>query len=211
MRPRLMSSFSVRSFASHPKRKCLPTGLHVTKKGDFLLVDHREGRVKIFNKLGRLLAEFGDARLKAPWDVTFLPETQEIAVSDPGDNTIKVFNKKGEFVREFSGAKHLQEPYGITQTPEGAVLVADKGANCIYVHDKDGFAVDSVKAADTDKALFTWAQYVTTDAAGNIVLTDREERCVKAVNRKGEVVFCYRGQGERNNDEGIVRCGAPMS
>ena len=199
MRPRLMSCFSIRTFASHPRKKCNPTGLHVTKKGDFVLVDNNEKRAKIFSRMGRLLEEFGENRFKSPWDATYLPESSEIAISDPGDNTIKVFSKDGSFVKEFSGAKHLQEPYGITITKNSEILVADKGANCIYVHDTDGFVVNSIKPADTEKPLFDWAHYVTTDASGNILITDKEQKSVKCFTEKGELLFCYKGEGKNFN------------
>ena len=196
MRPRLMAAFSIRTFASHPRKKCNPTGLHVTKKGDFVLIDNNEKRAKIFSKMGRLIAEFGENRLKAPWDVTFLPGSSEIAISDPGDNMIKVFSKDGSFLKEFSGAKYLQEPYGITLSENSEILVADKGANCIYVHDKDGFIVNSIKPADTERSLFDWAQYMTTDLNGNILISDREKKSVKCITQKGDLVFCYKGEGK---------------
>ena len=191
-----MAAFSIRTFASHPRRKCNPTGLHVTKKGDFVLIDNNEKRAKIFSKMGRLIEEFGENRLKDPWDVTFLPGSSEIAISDPGANMIKVFSKDGSFLKEFSGAKHLQEPYGITLSENSEILVADKGANCIYVHDKDGFIVNSIKPADTEAGLFDWAQYMTTDLNGNILISDREKKSVKCITQKGDLVFCYKGEGK---------------
>ena len=185
----LMSGFSVRTYSQY-KSRCRPTGIFVTKKHDYVIADHTNKCVKVFNKLGQLKLEFGNEHLKKPWNVVVLANGN-IVVSDPGAPDVKIFNHEGVYIKSFDYANNLQEPYGLALSRRGEVLVADKGANCIYVYSADGFLADCVRPSGG--ATVQWPQYIAVDARDNIVVSDYVGHAVVCVTRQGQRVFTYGG------------------
>lgn len=185
-----MSGFSVLSYTQY-KSRCRPTGIFVTKRHDYVVTDYTNKCVKVFNKLGQLKLEFGNKHLKKPWNAVVLPNGN-IIVSDPGTPDVKVFDKKGEYLKSFDYANTLQEPYGLALSQQGEILVADKGANCIYVHSTDGFLLHCVKP--TGGATIHWPQYIAVDANDNIIVSDYISHSVVCLTRQGNRVFSYGGK-----------------
>ena len=195
----LMSGFSVRTYSQY-KSRCRPTGIFVTKKHDYVIADHANKCIKVFNKLGQLRLEFGEKHLKKPWNVVVL-SNGNIVVSDPGAPDVKMFTYTGKYIKSFDYANNLQEPYGLALSGHGEILVADKGANCIYVHNSDGFLVNCVKPSGG--ATIQWPQYIAVDARDNIVVSDYVGHSIVCLMRTGQRVFEYGGQGV---GEGQLMC-----
>ncbi len=109
-------------------------------------------------------------------------------------------------MQELNGAtKHLQEPYGLTVVASNGslnvnndsfILVADRGANCIYTHNVNGFVEGSIKSHDLNQPLFEWAKYLCVTHDGKIIFTDATQKIVKMVNFKGEVLWTYPSPGQ---------------
>lgn len=191
-RPQLLGVFSIKTYSSHPRSKCKPTGLAISPSGNYILTDYSDRTVKIFNKSGQVKVEFGDGNLVQPWGVTLLDDGN-VAVSDPGDTSVKIFTRKGKFVKKFEFA-NLVEPYGITKSNAGEVLVADKGANGLYVFDGNGFLKGSLGSGNND-AMAEWPQYVTVDNRDNIIISDYMSHTVRIFSPAGTLLKEHGGMG----------------
>ena len=196
---KLLQSFSIRP---KPKSKSRPTGLHITQQGEYIITDYVDKNVKIFSKKGALKKEIGGSRLKRPWNAVMTLKG-EIAVSDPGTPDVKLFTPQGRFVRSFNFVTNFQEPYGLGVTQSGDILVADKGANCIYVYNDEGFMLSSCKPLEED-AIIQWPQYVTADPQNNILLTDYPNHRVFGLTPGGRVR--YRSPGGSGTEPGQFVC-----
>ena len=111
----------------------------------------------------------------------------------------------GTLLQELNGAtKHLQEPYGLAvltsdsslnANPDSLILVADRGANCIYTQNINGFVESSMKSHDMTQPLFECAKYLCVSGDGNIIFTDATRKIVKMLNLRGQTLWKYPSPG----------------
>jgi DNA-binding beta-propeller fold protein YncE len=67
----------------------------------------------------------------------------------------------------------LKKPHGISIDAQGHLLIADQGAHRIFRYTKDGKFVNEIGLGrGSEPGNFTDPRYATTDAAGNIFVTD---------------------------------------
>ena len=70
-----------------------------------------------------------NASLSRPWGLA-KNDSNEILLSDMGNNRILVLNEKGEFIRSF--AQHVSCPNGITSDNKGRIFVTNRGNDRIF-------------------------------------------------------------------------------
>ena len=186
---RQLLSFSVKIKA---KMKSRPTGISVAHNGDYIITDYVDKCVKIFSKKGTLKKEIGQGHLKRPWNAVMTLKG-EIAVSDPGTPDVKLFTAQGRYLKSLNFVTNFQDPYGLALTPSGDILVADKGANCIYIYNDEGFMMGSCKPHEED-TIVQWPQYVTCDLDRNILLTDYPNHMLYCLS-PGNGAVRYRSKG----------------
>ena len=64
-------------------------------------------------------------------------------VSDYSNSRVQVFTADGTYIREF-GQGQLSNPWGLTFTTEGNVVVASYGNQCVFIFNRDGQLVHTL-------------------------------------------------------------------
>ncbi|XP_072761005.1 uncharacterized protein [Anoplolepis gracilipes] len=107
------------------------------------------GQVVILDRKFKVVRRIRHQEMMAPQGLAFLPENDEIYVTDKWKHCIFVFDHKGELVRRMCNKGHgeseLRSPEGIAFHPERSVLyIADTGNNRVQVLEKNGTYLDSI-------------------------------------------------------------------
>ena len=134
----------------------------------------------------RLIGEesIDDKVLESPWGVT-VNSSNEIIVSDMGNNRILVFNDKGDFIRSF-GQNLVNMPTGIHIDNKGRIFVVNRGNNKIVLFNPNEEFVKEVFYVGS-RAL-NEPRGVCVDSQGNIIVCDAENKCVKIISPNGNIV-----------------------
>ena len=120
-----------------------------------------------------------------------------------GTPDVKLFSAQGRYVKSLNFVTNFQDPYGLGLTSNGDILVADKGANCIYIYNAEGFMQGSCKPPEED-AIIQWPQYVTADSNHNVLLTDYPNHRLFTLTPGGRVR--YRSPGGAGTEPGQFVC-----
>ena len=119
------------------KLQC-PRDVFVHSSGLVYMADNH--RIAVFSQEGELVRTFGSegggkGKIKHSSGVAISPGGHHLYVSDCHNDRVQVFTVEGQFVREF-GTYQLNNPWGLTVTSDGSVLVADKCSNRVAVFNK---------------------------------------------------------------------------
>ena len=135
-----------------------------------------------------------------------------IYVADSGNHRIQKFTLTGEFVAawgehssvdtETGMPQGFNEPWGLTVTPGGGILVADTWNHRIQELDAEGEVLGAWglfgQFSTTDRAgqsAFYGPRDITVDSIGNIYVADTGNRRIQVFDRLGEFMLQWGGGG----------------
>ena len=177
----------------------LPSGIAVTKSGDYVIVDNTNKQGKVFTRTGDYMKfAFGVGLLNDPWDV-FMSETGKIVVSDSSGG-LKVFSSKGKFLQASEFGCHLMDPKGVAyHRTTKELFIADPPSSCVYVHDPEGIVTNILTEAGQD--IFMGTKYIHTDISGNIYISDTAGNKIYAFDAEKDYKWTF-GETKLNpNDD----------
>lgn len=130
----------------------------------------------------------GTGILKCPWGIA-VNDTNEIFVSDMGNNRVVVFTEEGEFVTAF-GQNVPDLPTGLVLDNAGRIFVASRQNNKIFLFKSNGEYLGNFYNGKSLKA----PRGISLDPKGNLVVCDTENKCVRLFSPDGKIVETL-GQG----------------
>ncbi|KAL4216899.1 Acid-sensing ion channel 2 [Mactra antiquata] len=178
-----------------------PTGIAITKRDEFVIVDRDNKKVKIFNKHGKLQLEItgqDDNKLQTPFDVTVL-KSGDIAVTDHEAENVKLYKITGEHVLTITeGVKY---PRGVATNSKGEIIILDCQLNQITIHDpKSGENRKTIEAKDTKGSkVLVDPYYIAVTPQDNIVVTDTASPNIKVFSPIGKYIGNYGDYGMRDD------------
>ena len=192
----LINAFECRGLAD-PK-DIWPTGLSILSDDRIVIMDRENRRVKIFDKDGQYLREFGQEELGCPYDVAIL-KNGNIAVTDYDEEDVKIYTPDGSILAKLKGP--MRYPRGITVDASGHIIIVDAHSHRLVVHEHTkGKVVKIIEGKDEDNSdLFNDPYYVTTNKKGYIIITDWVAPNVKILTPDGQYVNKYGSYGIRKD------------
>ena len=151
-----------------------PSNVLVHSSGLVYVSDSGNHRIAVFSQEGELVRTFGSqgegmGEFEFPRGVAVSPDDNNLYVSDTNNHRVQVFTLEGRYVKEF-GTGQLKDPFGLTVTSDGSVLVADAKHICVAVFDKKGKLVHSI-AVEVPTGL-------AIDNRGDLLVTSVKNKCV---------------------------------
>ena len=135
-----------------------------------------------FKPVGYLaLGSIDSACLSRPWGLA-TNDSNEILLSDMGNNRILVLNEKGEFIRSFG--QHVSYPTGLISDNTGRIFVTNRGHNKILLFNQSGEYVSTLNKPGS----LIEARGISLDSQGNIIVCDAGDKCVKVFSPNGNIL-----------------------
>lgn len=148
-----------------------------------------------------------NGQFDVPYGIDIDSENKLIYVCDCLNNRVSLFDQTSNQFRKNVGANLLHLPNDVKVTPN-SIFVLDQNTVCIHNFDKTtGAKLSSFITRGPDKQV-EFAYFFCIDAHGNIVLSDRDQNCLKVFSPTG-VTICIVGEkgdepGQFHYPEGIA-------
>ena len=124
---------------------------------------------------------FESIKLGMPWGVV-VNDTNELFVSDMGNNRIVVFTENGEFIRSF-GQNVLKWPNGVICDNMGRIFVTSRNDNKILVFGQSGEYISTFHNGSS----LSEPRGISFDADGNLIVCDAGNKCVRFFSPDGNI------------------------
>ncbi|XP_068672217.1 E3 ubiquitin-protein ligase TRIM71-like isoform X3 [Montipora foliosa] len=193
-----------------------PWGVVSDLDGMYVISDHHNHRIQVFDTKGHLLRQFG-TRGKADGEIWYpagvcVDKSGRIYVADHGNNRIQVFTHEGQFIRKFgskgTGLGQLKGPCGLAVDSEGRIIVAERDNNRVHVFDSEGQAVMLFGTYGDGEGKFNCPRHITVDFRDNIFVSDSGNFRVQKFNSSGEFLAKF---GEKGSNKGQFSCPAGVA
>ncbi|XP_068717865.1 E3 ubiquitin-protein ligase TRIM71-like isoform X2 [Montipora capricornis] len=193
-----------------------PWGVVSDLDGMYVISDHHNHRIQVFDTKGHLLRQFG-TRGKADGEIWYpagvcVDKSGRIYVVDHGNNRIQVFTHEGQFIRKFgskgTGLGQLKGPCGLAVDSEGRIIVAERDNNRVHVFDSEGQAVMLFGTYGDGEGKFNCPRHITVDFRDNIFVSDSGNFRVQKFNSSGEFLAKF---GEKGSNKGQFSCPAGVA
>ena len=122
---------------SGPEKLSKPT-VCIYHENKFIVCDKNNHCLKVYDKAGKFLYKIGeqgegDGQLDGPWElcVQKCGNHHNLLVCNRGNGRVDQFTLEGYFTGKTVDT--LQDPTGITTTPDGLILVSDNGTKKIHI------------------------------------------------------------------------------
>jgi uncharacterized protein (TIGR03663 family) len=194
-----------------------PSGIAVGQSGNIYVADTWNYRVQVFSSEGEYITswgqrgELGSGASVQPVDAFWGPRSiavdssEQVYVADTGNKRVRVYSQNGQWLRDIgtggSGIGQLDEPAGLTISPQGLLYVADTWNRRISVFTLDGAALNIFPNTEGQLVNYFrvrgWVDdlgnrpylavdpvrnylYVTDPDAGRVLVYDTAGQCVGA-------------------------------
>lgn len=193
-----------------------PWGVTADPEGLFVVSDHHNHRLQIFDTNGRLLYQFG-TRGKADGEIWYpagvcLDKSGNIFVADHGNHRIQVFTREGQFLRKFAskgnGLGQLKGPCGLAVDSEGRVIVAERDNHRVHIFDSDGRAIMHFGVYGDGDGKLNCPRHVAVDQDDSILVSDAGNSRVQIFDKKGQFLAKI---GEKGSNKGQFSCPAGVA
>ena len=134
--------------------------------------------------------------LSHPWGLA-TNDSNEILLSDMGNNRIVVLNEKGECIRSFE--QHVSYPTGLISDNTGRIFVSNRGNNKILVFNQNGDYVSTLNEPES----LSEPRGISLDSQGNIIVCDPGDECVKIFSANGNILRTI-GRGWLSQPKGCL-------
>jgi sugar lactone lactonase YvrE len=178
-----------------------PIGLAVTEEGSLFVADSESGQ--IFRLLpGKKWLEAIDLQvdLKQPTGIAWDEVTQQLIVSDTGQQRVNVFSSTGRLISEFgergSQAGQFNFPTYLWLNRMGEMLISDSLNFRVQIFDKDGTFLSAFGIAGDHAGDFARPKGIATDSHGHIYVVDALFHAMQIFNKDGDLLLTIGGQGQ---------------
>ena len=157
-----------------------------------------------FGKKGLSVGKFN-----YPWGVA-LSDTDEIAVTDCGNDRVQIFDSGGNYLRSFgcngSNQGKFRCPCGICFDNNRNIFVADKNNHRIQIFSGEGKYVGMFGGRGSLDSQLSYPLGLSLDANGNIIVADSGNKLIKIFSTDGKFVRNIGGPGSFSYPVHCVQC-----
>jgi len=174
-----------------------PTYAIADMKGNVLVSDSGNHRIRVFSNKGQFLYEFGGPGSKRPLLYPYgigLVGSNRVIVADTGAGALYEFNTRGEYVKTWLEAKTGFEPAGVFVARDKKVYVSDMAGKQIQVFSDEGKLLSKIKP---EQVSLDAPQGLAVNEDGNIWVADGANYNVKLLTPKGELKSIFDGGPQR--------------
>ena len=179
-------------------------GMCITSNGDVVIAEQQSSKIKVFDKEGKKIDEipFGKSR---PCQVAEMKDKSWV-ITDDKANDVKIYtnNEKEKSLKRF--VEKIKQPRGVAVNGRGDVIVVSEEDAKIYVYDKDGTLINTIKETEPGEP-FKRPRHVTVNVNKNIIVSDVETCSITAFSQSWDFLWKYgskgNGIGEMNGPEGM--------
>jgi tripartite motif-containing protein 71 len=174
-----------------------PTSIaHDPKNNRILVSDKDNHRIQIFNNKGEYLSSFGRrgyrvGQFSYPWGLGVSKSGEMIAVADTRNHRVQLFDEQGTFLRQWPlkiNKSEFDHPRGIAFDLNGGnIYVSDFNLHCIFKIDINFTTCTKI----VDSSFLRRPQGLAVDGAGNLLVTDSRNNCVKVFLPTGEFLQAF--------------------
>ena len=122
-----------------------------------------------------------NASLYCPWGLA-TNDSNEILLSDRGNNRLLVLNEKGEFIRSFG--QHVSQPNGLICDNTGRIFVTYRSIDKILVLNANEELISTLNKPGS----LIQPRGISLDSEGNIIVCDAGGKCVKMFSPNGNIL-----------------------
>lgn len=193
-----------------------PWGVTADPDGLFVVSDHHNHRLQVFDNNGHLMYQFG-TRGKADGEIWYpagvcVDKSGHIYVADHGNHRIQVFTHEGQFLRKFgtkgNGLGQLKGPCGLALDSEGRIIVAERDNHRIHIFDSDGQPAMNFGVYGEADGKFNCPRHLAIDQDDNILVSDSGNSRVQVFDKTGQFLEKIGGKG---NSNGQFNCPAGIA
>ena len=135
-----------------------------------------------FKPVGFLkLGSIDHLSLNHPWGLA-TNDSNEIFLSDMGNERILVLNEKGEFIRSFG--QHVSYPTGLICDNRGRIFVSSRGNNKILLFNQNGEYVSTLN----EPGSLSEPRGISLDSEGNVIVCDAGSKCLRIFSPNGNIL-----------------------
>ncbi|XP_048753375.2 uncharacterized protein LOC125664596 [Ostrea edulis] len=175
------------------KNNCLFTGAGFTSRGEIILADHSNRKIKLFTRSGSLRHQLRCE--DQPWDVCMIDD-ENVLVSFPAKQKIQVFRIREKIIpiRNIAVEGNC---HGVSHSAGKLVVTfSDDYKSCIgsvkYM-DMQGRVTRNINTNSTHKFVFEWPHFVHFDGDRNCVyVTDESNGSVVKIMQSGAIQWICR-------------------
>ncbi|EEG77709.1 NHL repeat-containing protein [Dethiobacter alkaliphilus] len=181
-----------------------PRGVSSDPFDNVYVADNRNRRVRVFDKNGRAVNDFGQEHLEAPFDL--VAHNGAVFVTDHIAGMVQRFNFGGSHMGTIlaSGDEDLGlfRPTGITADPDtGNLYITDIAEHRVIVATRDGEVLFEFGGTGEAEGSFAYPGGIALDADKNIYVADGNNARVQVFNPDGtEVLYVIYG-GSADNEQ----------
>ncbi|XP_067663789.1 tripartite motif-containing protein 2-like isoform X1 [Haliotis asinina] len=152
-----------------------PTGLALTKNGNYLVADYDNKWVSVFTPDGKYINKLGTGKLLGPKGIA-VDNNGHIIVVDNKASTVFVFQSNGKLLHKF-GSRGNDEcqfagPHYVAVNNNNDIIISDFHNHCIKVFDSEGSFLFSFGSNGEGNGQFNAPTGVAVDGNGNILVAD---------------------------------------
>lgn len=177
-------------------KKCWPLDVAVLEDGTPVITDFHNKKVKAFDASGSVMGEVA----VPSWPHGIIDTgSKEVAVTLPELSTILFISVQSNNMRIRKRLRTQKQYRGIscdgsnsTSNPVLVVSCCATGTQCVDILSFEGIIIQTYREnkLNPGKLLFTWPYYVTTNAKGEVIVSDCQSRnAIMCLCRDGEVRF----------------------
>lgn len=167
------------------------------QNGDVFVADTGNRCIKVFDKNGKFVYEFGGPGTKKPLVYPYgigLIDNNRLVIADAGAGALHEYNLQGGYIRTWLDAKAKVEPVGIFVTPDKTVYVTDLLSNQIFVFSDRGKLLRKIKSQQVEMRS---PQGLAVNNDGTIWVADGGNYNVKLLRPNGELITMFDGGPKR--------------
>ena len=132
-----------------------------------------------------------------PWGVA-VNESNEIAVTDGGNDLVQIFSSDGTYLRSF-GSGGVEEgefnsPAGVAYLDHGNIVVADSENNRLQVFTGQGEYLTQIGGEGNLDHQLNYPWGLSEDRDGNIIVADSENKLIKIFSPSGQFLRKFGGE-----------------
>lgn len=176
-----------------------PSALAVDHNNFIFVCERDNRRIQKFTPGGKYVTKFGQRTLISsvlsdPIGIAISADGK-IAVSDWDRNQIVYFTQTGKHLKTDRCQGCLKFPAGITYTPEGDLLVVDRGNHCIWSITKKGEITNKMGSYGSKPGHLCYPYGVTTGKDGTVIVTESGNNRISLFTPKGKFLRTFGKQG----------------